>query len=166
MYDNFIMHLREFEYKKVGVMVICSFFGHKDTPQLFYPMLKETIEKLIVHRNVVNFMVGNQGSFDGMVIKALRELKQSYSHICYNVILAYLPVKKQEYELYSYTETLLPLGIEKVPKRFAILWRNKWMVRESQIVVCYVEHDWGGAAKCVEYASKQGREIINLAKII
>jgi hypothetical protein len=37
------------------------------------------------------------------------------------------------------------------------------MVRESQIVVCFITHSWGGAAQFVEYAEKQGKEIINLA---
>lgn len=112
---------------------------------------------------VTSFMVGNQGGFDSMVLKALRELKQVYPHICYNVVLAYMPGEKQEYEFYDPTETFLPEGIETAPKRFAISWRNKWMVRESQLVVCYISHSWGGAAQFVEYAEKQGKEIINLA---
>lgn len=79
------------------------------------------------------------------------------------VILAYMPGEKQEYEFYDPTETFLPEGIESAPKRFATSWRNKWMVRESQVVVCYITHSWGGAAQFVEYAEKQGKEIINLA---
>ena len=108
--------------------------------------------------------MGSHGSFDSIVLKALRELKQAYPHICYNVVLAYMPGEKQSYEIYDPTETLLPEGIETAPKRFAISWRNKWMVRESQIVVCYIDHTWGGAAQFVKYAKNQGKEIINLAE--
>ena len=143
--------------------MICSFFGHKDTPSSVYPKLIDTIKDLITNRGVTSFMVGNQGGFDSMVLKALRELKQVYPHICYNVVLAYMPGEKQEYEFYDPTETFLPEGIETAPKRFAISWRNKWMVRESQLVVCYISHSWGGAAQFVEYAEKQGKEIVNLA---
>ncbi|MBO5049699.1 MAG: hypothetical protein J6C41_04655 [Oscillospiraceae bacterium] len=146
-----------------GAVVVCSFFGHKDTPSIVFSQLKKCIEHLIISRGVNSFMVGNQGSFDGMVLKALRELKQKYPHICYSVALAYMPGKGQKYELYSQTETFLPEGIENVPRRFAISHRNKWMVKESDIVVCYITHLWGGAAQFAEYAQRQGKEVINLA---
>lgn len=144
--------------------MVCSFFGHKDTPQSLYPKIREAIEQLITMRNANSFMVGNQGNFDSMVLKALRELKQIHPEIYYNVVLAYMPQQKQKYELYDPTETFLPEGIETVPKRFAITWRNKWMVRESDIILCYITHSWGGAAQFVAYAERQGKEVINLSK--
>lgn len=146
--------------------MVCSFFGHKDAPYSLYPKIKEYTEKLILQRNIESFMVGNQGGFDSMVLKALRELKQTYPHICYNVVLAYMPTQKQEYELYDPSETFLPEGIETVPKRFAISWRNKWMARESDVILCYITHSWGGAAQFVEYAMRQGKEVINLSEKI
>ena len=146
--------------------MVCSFFGHKDAPYSLYPKIKEYTEKLILQHNIESFMVGNQGGFDSMVLKALRELKQTYSHICYNVVLAYMPTQKQECELYDPSETFLPEGIETVPKRFAISWRNKWMVRESDVILCYITHSWGGAAQYVEYAKRQGKEVINLSEKI
>ena len=144
--------------------MVCSFFGHKDAPYSLYPKIKEYTEKLILQRNIESFMVGNQGGFDSMVLKALRELNQTYPHICYNVVLAYMPTQKQEYELYDPSETFLPEGIETVPKRFAISWRNKWMARESDVILCYITHSWGGAAQFVEYAMRQGKEAINLSE--
>lgn len=143
--------------------MVCAFFGHKDTPQAVYPIIKENIEKLIVQEEVVRFMVGNQGAFDRMVLAVLRELKQFYPYIVFEVVLAYMPTKKQEYDYFSEAETLLPEGIESVPKRFAISWRNRWMVQQAQIDVCYVTHTWGGAAQFAEYARRQGKQIINLA---
>ena len=142
--------------------MICSFFGHKDAPFTLYSRIMENIEELITQRNIDSFMVGNHGNFDSMVLKALRELKQIYPQICYNVVLAYMPEQKQNYELYNPFETFLPEGIESVPKRVAISWRNKWMVRESDIFLCYISHSWGGAAQFVKYAQQQGKECINL----
>ena len=146
------------------MLVVCSFFGHKNTPQTIYPQIRECIEKLITLYNVDSFMVGNQGDFDYMVLKALRQLKQEYPHIYYNVVLAYLPTQKQEYEAYDPLETFLPEGIETVPRRFAISWRNRWMVKESEIIICYIDHTWGGAVQYVKYAQNQGKEIINLSQ--
>lgn len=162
VYDGDGIHLT-WLLSKGDAAVVCSFFGHKDAPQSLYPEIKANIELLITQRNVDSFMVGNQGGFDSMVLKAFRELRQVYPHICYNVVLAYMPTQKQEYELYDPSETFLPEGIETVPKRFAISWRNKWMVREADIILCYITHSWGGAAQFVEYAKRQGKEIINLS---
>ena len=144
--------------------VVCSFFGHRNAPQSLCHTIRENIENLILQRNVDCFMVGNQGDFDYMVLKALRQLKQEYPHIYYNVVLAYLPTQKQEYEAYDPLETFLPEGIETVPRRFAISWRNRWMVKESEIIICYIDHTWGGAVQYIKYAQNQGKEIINLSQ--
>ncbi len=144
--------------------MICSFFGHKDTPPSVFMTIKEVTEQLIVLKKADCFMVGNQGAFDNMVLKALRELKTEYPHIRYNVVLAYMPFHNHENESIKFTETLLPEGIETVPKRFAISWRNRWMVQQSQIIICYVTHSWGGAAQFVDYAHRQRKEVINIAE--
>ena len=74
-------------------------------------------------------------------------MKAKYFDISYNVVLAYMPAKASaECFPYQYEETILPDGIESVPPRFAISWRNKWMIKEADIVVCYITHSWGGAA--------------------
>ena len=144
--------------------MICSFFGHKDAPSNIYPVLVETISDLIVNRGVASFLVGNQGSFDSMVLRALRQLKQEYPHISYNVVLAYMPNEKQEYDPYEFGETMVPEGLETVHPRYAISWRNRWMVNESEYVVAYVKHSWGGAAKYLELAQKKNKTIVNIAE--
>ena len=67
--------------------------------------------------------------------------------------------KKNEYD--SFTNTVYPEGIETVPKRFAISWRNKWMLKESDYVVTYITHTWRGAAQFAESAKRQ-KNVINL----
>lgn len=57
---------------------------------------------------------------------------------------------------------MLPEGIESVHPRYAISWRNKWIVNESDMVICYITHSWGGAAQYVEKAKKKGATINNL----
>ena len=127
-----------------------------------YQKLEEAVEKVIVEDGVSSFLVGNQGQFDSMALSALRELKIKYPRINYNVVLAYMPAEKEMWSPYKYGETMLPEGIESVHPRYAISWRNKWLVNESDIVICYIAHGWGGAAKYVEMAEKKGKQIINL----
>ena len=143
--------------------MVCCLFGHKETPASIAAELGKVIDHLIQERGVDEFPVGNQGAFDRMVHRALREARNRYPHISYHVVLAYLP--NAEPCLYEYSETYFPEGIENVPPRFAISWRNQWMVRESDICVCYLAHSWGGAAKSVDYAKKRKKEIINLYEI-
>lgn len=142
--------------------MVCCFLGHKDAPESIISALEYAIEDLIQNAGVNEFLVGNQGCFDGMVHQVLKKMKSRYPSIAYHVVLAYMPKEKDEYPFYEYGETLLPYGIESAPPKFAISWRNKWMVREADVVVCYVNHSWGGAAQFVEYARKKGKTIINI----
>lgn len=137
-----------------------TFFGHKDTPKETEPTLRATLVNLIENHNAVNFYVGNNGNFDIMVRHVLEELSVIYP-IQYSVVLAYLPVQKDENE--NLKNTILPEGIETVPKRFAISYRNKWMIDHSDIVVTYVTHNFGGASQFKEMAERKGKRLIELS---
>lgn len=144
-------------------MAVCTFFGHRDCPNNLYVPLRNKIEELILNCNVDLFYVGNNGNFDAMVKEALKELKITYPSIQYYVVLAYMPTKADEYAQGKSCDTLYPFGIENVPKRFTISWRNKWMVKHSDFVIAYVKHSFGGAASFVDYTQKSGRSVIDLA---
>lgn len=139
--------------------MVCAFFGHRDAPGDLREHLEEVIEDLILN-GTDQFLVGNQGSFDRMVLGILRRMKNRYAHICYQVVLAYMP-KGSENE-YRPGETIFPGGLECVHPRYAIDRRNRWMIGESDIVIAYVIHNWGGAAKAVALAEKKGKKIIRL----
>ena len=156
----------------------CTFFGHRncsekielkqrtvehrtgfDRPLL---MLIEAITGLIENNGVDLFYIGNQGRFDDMVYKVLRELSKAYS-IEYYVVLAYLPVRKSEKYPFDPTDTLFPDGIETVPRRYAVCYRNKWMIRRADYVITHVSDPVGsGAAKFKSLAEKQGKTVINI----
>ena len=143
-------------------MSVCTFFGHHDCPAEVKPKLREVLTDLIENRSVDMFYVGNKGAFDRLVRSVLRELVQKYPHIHYAVVLERMPGKRNEDDLEDYSDTMLPEGIEKVHPRYAISWRNKWMLRQSDYVVTYVTHSWGGAAQFAENAVKSGKIVKNL----
>ena len=126
-------------------MPACTFFGHRDCPDTIKPRLREVLIDLIENRNVDMFYVGNQGRFDVIVRSVLRDLQHKYPQINYAVALAYMPGKQTEYD--DYSDTMLPEGIESVHPRYAISWRNNWMLKQSDYVVTYITHPWGGAAQ-------------------
>ena len=141
-------------------MLACTFFGHSDCPETIRPNLQAVLIDLIVNQNIEMFYVGNQGQFDAIVRNVLRGLKMDYPSINYAVVLAYMPVKKSEYE--DHSDTMLPDGIEMVHPHYAISWRNNWMLRQSEYVVTYITRTWGGAAQYAAKAKRLKKNVINL----
>ena len=93
------------------------------------------------------FYVGQQGAFDHMVHDVLMELRLTYPHINYTIVLERMPSRQTETEILNSGNTMLPEGIEFAHPRSAISWRNRWMLNQSDYVVTFIEHSWGGAAQ-------------------
>lgn len=136
-------------------MKSCTFFGHRLIDRDITAELSAILKMLITEDGVRRFYVGNSGAFDAAVISALELLKTEHD-IEINVVLAYMPKE-------LCPNGLLPEGIEAVPPRFALDYRNNYMLNKSDVVVCYVTADFGGAAKFVKLALRRGKRVINLA---
>lgn len=146
-------------------MKSCTFFGHRDCPETIKPKIHAAVVDLIENHGVTMFYVGNQGNFDHMVRSVLKEVTTAYPEVGYAVVLAYMPSDKSPNFLEDFSDTMLPEGIEKVPKRYAILWRNKWMVTHADYVMTYITHSYGGAAKFQELAKKMSKSIYLLGNL-
>lgn len=109
------------------------------------------------------FYVGRQGVYDAIVRSVLKELVSVYPHINYAVVLERMPSKRDKADSCDYSDSLLPEGIESVHPRFAISWRNRWMIKHSHYVVTYVTHSWGGAAQFADLAERQNKTVIKLS---
>lgn len=139
--------------------MICTFFGHSDAPETIKQPLHDALVDLIENYGVTEFYVGDSGNFDHMVCGQLRQLSKQY-HIDYSIVLAYLRNEKQG--VYGNDNTIFPEGIEAVPKRFAISWRNNWMLKNSDVVVTYITRSFGGAVKFADAAKRQGKMMVEL----
>ncbi len=145
--------------------MICTFFGHKDTPEAVSSLLHKVLQNLIENENVDLFYVGNQGKFDTMVASELKKLQSVYPHIKYFVVLAYLPTIKSAMQQNENKNTIYPEGLENTPPKFAIDKRNRWMIEKCDYVVTYVQFIVGGAVKYKKLAEKKGKTVINLAEL-
>ena len=143
-------------------MAVCTFFGHRDCIGLSKQRLEEAIQDLILNHGVDLFYVGNEGQFDALVHWVLFAMKKKYPHIRYAVVLAYMP-KNISGE--DYSDTMLLEGVEAVHPKYAITWRNRWMLQQADYVITYVTHSWGGAARFEEEARIQGKKILNLVQV-
>ncbi len=95
-----------------------------------------------------------------MAQKILRDLTRIYP-IHYEVVLAYLP-KEQGKPYEQVSDALVPDGIESVHPRYAIVWRNRWMIEKSDYVISYIRHSYGGAARFSALAEKKKKEVIKI----
>lgn len=143
----------------------CSFFGHSN---IYGKNLEKEIKAEVincVNNGIYNFMLGGYGEFDLLCARVVRELKKEYSQIKSYLILAYLDKKYDDYDkqyIKQNFDDLIYPPLESVPKRLAILRRNKWIVDNSEFIIFYVTHLWGGAGKVFDYANKHNKNFVNL----
>jgi len=112
----------------------------------------------LIKGGATTFFLGGYGDFDSLAAAAVRRQKTSYPSIEAILVLAYLD---QEVDTSRYDGTTYP-PLETVPPRYAIVRRNEWMVRKSDVVISGVTHGWGGAAKTLDYAKRRGKVIIQI----
>ncbi len=153
------------QVQRGDIILTVTFLGHKNTKQNIQENLKRVLIDLIENKKATRFLVGNNGNFDFWVKQILKDLKNKYPNISYYVVLAYLPRKNNELNYIDYSNTLFPEAVARAPKKFAISYRNKWMICESEIVVVNVDHSFGGAATFKELAEKKGKIVINLTQL-
>ena len=138
----------------------CCFAGHSKVSDVdgIYAHLLQLVEKLIVEEGVVEFWVGDSGNFDQLSAKAVRTLKETYPNIRLNLVIPHLTSDINEYpDTYhkKYDHVLIADIPKKTPKRFQAFKCNKYMVKRSDFLICYVEYSWGVAAKTAAYARRK-----------
>ena len=147
-----------------------SFFGHRQIDRFFDAEEKVTaiVRSLVTEKEYVEFLIGRDGEFDQIVSstvkRAKRDIRDDNSELTW--VMAY---PKAEYvnNAYSFDEyydrvEVCDEAAQSHPKS-AIQIRNRRMVDRSDLVVCYVDHQSGGAFQTMRYAQKCGKEVINLA---
>ena len=142
---------------KENVIMIVTFCGHREVnePETVKGWLEEVVDSLI-HEGADTFYLGGYGQFDALAAAVVREKKEWYPQIRSVLVLPYLG---REYDTFAYDETLYP-PLETVPRRFAILRRNEYMVDHADVVVAYVIYSFGGAGKTLKYAERKQKRII------
>ena len=109
--------------------------------------------------------LGGYGGFDSFAYDCCKKYKETHPNISLVFVTPYLSVDYQrnrlQYEKPRYDSILYP-DIEDKPKRYAITYRNKYMVEKADYVVAFVSHGWGGAYTTYKHAKRKGKEIFNL----
>lgn len=139
----------------------CFFIGNRHTPNSIKEQLIEVVEQHITEYGVTTFIVGRYGNFDSMVSVVLRKAKKKYTDIKLYLLAPYALNQKIESPT-DFDGTLYPDGLEKVPKPYAIVQANRYMVQRSDYLIAYCKHI-GNTHNIVTYA--QRREKKGLIKV-
>ena len=97
----------------------------------------------------------------------MKELKKEFEYITLCIFPAYYPnnAKLDWMDDHDY-DLMYPDEVAKAPLQVAILRRNEYIAKNTDYIVCYINHKSGGAYKAVEIARKYDKKIINLAEYI
>ena len=112
----------------------CFFIGHRDVPESVRPLLDAAVERHIAEYGVTEFIVGHYGRFDYMAAGSVQRAKKRHPEVELVLLLPYYPFP---YDTGGYDRTYYPEGLETVPRPFAIVRANEYMIKNSDYLICY-----------------------------
>lgn len=112
--------------------------------------------------------LGGYGEFDSFAYDCCKKYQENHPHVSLVFVTPYLTAEYQRNHLEDlkmrYDAILYP-EIEDKPLRFAITYRNKYMVERADYVIAYIDHDWGGAYTAYKHAIRKNKSIFNLGSM-
>ena len=140
--------------------MIITFCGHSDfnKGKEYEGILMHFLESR-VGDGEVSFYLGGYGAFDRFALAFAKKYQERHQSAGLFLITPYLNFAAED----GVDGVIYP-EIEDKPLKLAIVYRNRWMIEKSDIVIAYVEHEWGGAYQNYRYALRLGKEILNLAE--
>jgi len=139
--------------------MVITFFGHAQIVKSseIKKALMEILEKQ-VGDNTAEMLLGGYGDFDELAYTCCKEYKQTHPNVSLLYVTPYLTNASPsvKYDAIIYPE------IEDKPLKFAITYRNRWMVDRADAVIAFVNRKQGGAYKTFAYAKRKGKTVINL----
>ena len=145
-------------------MSSCFFIGHRETMGDVFPQLIDAIERHITQYGVDEFVVGHYGGFDRVVIRALTTVKAYHPEIKLLLLIPYHPSERPIEAPPCFDGTFYPPGMEQVPRKYAIVNANRYMIDHAEYLIAYVWHPASNARELMEYAKKRGVCITNLGE--
>lgn len=136
-------------------MKSCFFIGHRETPGEVYSALSDAVAHHIKNCGVTEFIVGNYGQFDRMAAKAVIAAKAQHPGITLSMLTPYHPAERPRKLPCGFDHFFYPPGMEKVPRKLAIVRANRYMVDHVDHLIAYVWHPASNARNLVEYSEKR-----------
>ena len=142
--------------------MIITFCGHsqyiesKEDEQKILSLLSE-----LIGDRPAELYLGGYGAFDAFARSCGRKYQASHPSTKLIFISPYIKVN---YPNDLYDGIIYP-SLEEKPKKFAISYRNKWMVEQADYVIAYITHSWGGAYQTYLHAKRKNKHLFNISEI-
>lgn len=104
---------------------------------------------------MTEFIVGYRGGFDRLVITALIAAKRHHPQITLKLLLPYHPAERPVEKPEGFNSTYYPQGMERVPRRYAIVRAHRYVIEHVDYLIAYAWHPASNARNFVEYARKR-----------
>ncbi len=124
----------------------------------------QILSALIKENTFLELYIGRNGEFDQFVASIIKRAQKAFGKERIGMTLV-LPYKQKDIEYYEayYDSIWIPEPAERAHPKGAITKRNRWMVEQCDLLICFVEKEQGGAYTALQYAKKLKKQIINLA---
>lgn len=117
------------------------------------------------------FMAGGAIGFDTLAAQTVLTLRRQFPHIKLILVLPCLSQTRgwREKDIKAYEEVKAQadqvIYTSQEYTKGCMFKRNRHMVNNSSVCICYLTKDSGGTAYTVSYAKRQGLDVINLAAV-
>ena len=146
-----------------------SFFGHREIENGFEVerRLEEIITDLIRSKEYIEFLIGRDGEFDLLASSTIKRCIKKHGRDNTSLVLV-LPYVRADYRdneaafLDYYDEVEICEESARAHFKAAIQIRNRCMVDRSDLVVCCIQHQSGGAYRTVQYAQRLGKRVVEV----
>ena len=145
----------------------CAVTGHRSLGLDFNKSLLKEKFLEVIDKGVDTFLVGMAVGFDSVCFKVLEDIrKQKNIKIiacipCKNQDVNFSKEQKIEYrKMVNSADEYVLISKDYTPG--CMLKRNRFMVDNSEYLICYLRQSSGGTKYTVDYAQKKGKNIISI----
>ena len=146
--------------------MIVTFCGHAQfqRTEAYEHKILAILEEKVGKQNA-DIYLGGYGNFDSFAYDCCKKYKNNHPNVSITLVTPYLTVEYQkkhlDYEKSRYDSIIYP-EIEDKPKKYAIIYRNRYMVQKADFLIAYITHNWGGAYKMYQYSKRMKKLVFNI----
>ena len=151
----------------------CCFTGHRVIPTECRAVLTRRLEETLcfhIEKGYLYFGAGGALGFDTLVAQTILRLKRRFPQIKLILVLPCLSQTKswraEDIEKYERIKAAADKVVytSKEYYRGCMFARNRHLVDNSSLCICYLTKSTGGTAYTVNYAKQKGLTVVNLAE--
>ena len=140
-----------------------TFCGHSDfVPSTAIEACLLSVLESQIGDSPAELLLGGYGNFDRFALRCGKIFQQTHPQVSLIYVTPYMVTERQTSVGAEYDGIVYP-PLERIPPRYAILHRNRYMVERADLVIACITRSRGGAYQTYLHARRKGKTVINLA---